>query len=67
MSASKDCSTVTGSKSLIGKRFSHHVIELLNSTFPHADYIAEDVGRGERVAAESHMGVHYFHTVSKLD
>lgn len=67
MSASKDCSTVTGMKSLIGKRFSHHVIGLLNSTFPHADYIAEGVGRGERVAVERHMGVLYFQTVSKLD
>lgn len=25
------------------------------------------MGWGERVAAKSHMGVHYFHTVSKLD
>lgn len=47
MSALKDCSTVTSMKSLIGKWFSYHVIELLNSMFPRAGYIAKDVGWGE--------------------
>lgn len=67
MSALKDSSTVTSMKSLIGKWFSYHVIELLNSVSPRAGYIAKDVGRGDRANRGSHMGVHYFHIVSKLD
>lgn len=56
MSALKDCSSVTGMKSLIEKWFSQHVIELLKSMFPHADYIAENMGPGEGEAVEKSHG-----------
>lgn len=67
MSALKDCSTVRCMKSLIEKRFSQRVIELLNATFPRAGYIAGDVGCWERVDTEGHMRAYFFHTVGKLD